>query len=191
LPTSTEIFQRYFAPQYPEGRLEERGYPAVAPLGLRLPQHLSSNDLSGLTPEYERFVRAQVEGLTEAAKGDFASFLSVSGEPTMEWIQAFDSFFTESALQSVIDDSEPGEYGAQAPVLIGEIGSLMGNYLVKSGKCHWVYEYPYWDSWLYFPEKGMQVNIYALAMTKFSSEGLHQRLDGMLAAIETFEMPTY
>lgn len=173
LPEPDELFDQIFRPHYPPGRLEGRMFKATFPDVVGVRKGVTAEEASGLPPKGIEYAANCIERMVEAAKGDWPQYLPVSGEIDLAWIRAFDEKHDEAYVAALLEQADAADFGNNALISCCEFGAVLGHVLKgMRPELIWVYDVPYWDSWLYSPEKGLMINVFSWAMKKFSAYGI-------------------
>ena len=91
---------------------------------------LSAEELARLSADGEAGVDKQIQSMVDAANEDWVEFLSVSHPITLDWIDAFDRYYTREEIAEVIDESDPSDYSNEYLVLCCEFGAVLGKCLI-------------------------------------------------------------
>lgn len=186
LPDCDELFLKYFDPWYDNDSRARRGFEATRPDMMQVPQliGLTSEQAGPLLDESRLDAARQIDAMLESARGDFSTFLAVSGDPSLSWVDAYDRHFDRKKIRELLDASDPADFSNDYLVTCCEFGALLGHVLNEfTPRLEWYYEYPYWESSLFDPESGMLVPPFHFAVKKMSEYGVD---DGLVAKINHF-----
>lgn len=143
---------------------------------------LSQAQASGLSDEGQQKVLQQIETMLDAARGDWESYLKVSGEIDLNWIDAFDKHYDDGRIAEVIERSNPEDFSNDYIVLCCELGSAIGHVMYRlRPSLVWYLDWPYWESALFDPKSGNLIPVFHWSIKKMSSYGWD---DGVTAKIE-------
>ncbi|MEO6910409.1 MAG: hypothetical protein ABI158_05745 [Edaphobacter sp.] len=178
LPTCNPLFREYFAGWYSKEETERRAdretRPDIETLGLTLEQ---VKEQSPVTADVGLGVAQRIAAMLDAARKDWKGLLKVTGEPSMEWLSAFDAHFDKQEILDLIIASSPEEFGNDYLVLCCEAGAVLGAVLQEAEpRLQWVYDSPYWESALYDEQTGTQLNVFHWVIRRMSDPGLDDGL---------------
>jgi hypothetical protein len=183
LPDCDQVFMTYFDRWYqPEDR-ERKGFPTTRPDAMVVESFrgISPQDASPLTELGQARVKKMVDGMIDAARLDWPTFLALSAPVDIEWIDAFDRFHNRRRVNALIKSSRPDDFSSDFLVRCCEFGAVLGHVLLATQpNLHWVYDWPYWESAVFDPETGQIVAVFHWAIKKFSSYGID---DGFMAKL--------
>lgn len=183
LPGCDELFMKYFAPWYDEDSRQRKGFEATRPDMVEVASLIgeASETVGPLPEEYRANASRQIEGMLEAARGDFPNLLSVSGEPDLSWVDAFDRYFDRGKIQKLLDVSDPTDFSNEYVVTCCEFGALLASVMkTTTPRLEWYYEHPYWESSLFDPKTGAIIPPFHFAIKKMSEYGVD---DGFAAKL--------
>ncbi len=128
-------------------------------------------------------MRDQIGVMVEASQGDWARYLSVKGKPDLAWIDAFDRHYDRSAIRKVIDSSDPSDFENDYLVLCCEFGAVIGHVMIETfAELEWVFDMPYWESFVYHPPSGTEIPVFHWAVKKMSEYGVDDGFAEKVAA---------
>ena len=183
LPDCDKVFMTYFDRWYtPEDRTR-KPFPATRPDVMTNPnlKDISPQDASPLTEEGQSEIKKMVESMIVASRSDWPSFISVSEPIDIAWIDAFDKCHDKSCVKALMKSSRPDDFSNDFFVRCCEFGAVLGHVLLTTRpNLHWVYDHPYWESYVFDPEVGQVIPVFHWAIKKFSSYGID---DGFKAKI--------
>jgi len=175
LPDCDQVFMTYFDRWYkPEDR-ERKGFPATRPDAMRADnlRGISPREASPLTEDGQTKTKGLVEGILDAARTDWPTFLAVSEPVDIEWIDTFDKFYDKRRVKALIRSSKPASLSNDLVVHCCEFGVVLGHMLLSTQpNLHWVYNWPYWESSVFDPQTGLLFAVFHWAIKKFSSYGI-------------------
>ena len=183
LPDCDKVFMTYFDKWYTPADRERKGFPATRPDVLSSDdlKGLSSRDASPLTDDGQFEIMKMVEGMIDAARGDWPTFLKVSEPVNIDWIDEFDKFHDKRCIKALMKSSKSDDFSNDFVVRCCEFGAVLGHVLMSfQPNLHWVYDYPYWESSVFDPETGNIIPVFHWAIKKFSSYGID---DGFKAKV--------
>jgi hypothetical protein len=184
LPDCDNLFLKFFSRWYKQDELARRGFTAT------LPDMLEDESLIGLSQtkasrvmkKFQPKVLSQIDGMLEAARGDWPTYLKVSGTVDLDWVDAFDRHYTRAKILQVIERSDPADFGNDYIVICCEFGAVLGQVLRSlQARLVWRLDWPYWDSCLLDAETGSAIAVFHWAIKKMSEYGVD---DGFAAKIQ-------
>lgn len=178
LPACDPLFREYFAPWYSKDELDRRmgeeTRPDLEQLGVSQTDALK---LSPVTEEVALGVARRIAAMIDAARKDLKALLKMTGEPSMEWLSAFDAHFGKQEILDLIIASSPEEFGNDYLVLCCEAGALLGAVLQElEPRLQWIYDSPYWESALYDGQTSLRLNVFHWVIRRMSDPGLNDGL---------------
>lgn len=183
LPHCDELFLQFFDPWYNDASRKRRGFKATLPDVL---QHdsfigLSQTEASCVNELAQQKILAQIKDMVTAAREDWSTYLPVTGEIDLGWIDAFDRHYDRDKIHQVIDNSDPSNYGNDYVVLCCEFGAALGHVLrAAQPRFVWRLDWPYWDSSLLDPKTGSALPVFHWAIKKMSEYGVD---DGFVSKV--------
>jgi hypothetical protein len=182
LPDCDEVFSTYFAPWYREADLIDRRHVATRPdVESWAKPNTPPERATLLNEDGRRRVLKQVAGMFEAARGDWSTYLQVSGEPSLAWIEAFDAYWTADRVRELLDRSDPADFSNDLLITVCELGAVLGHVLRDNrAEFEWLPDWPYWESGLLDVPSGYRINVFHWAIKRFSQYGLE---DGYAAKV--------
>jgi hypothetical protein len=178
LPHCDDLFLKYFDPWLDAGLRKRRILKATRPDMETTPQWkgLSASELARLPADSENEVRKQIQTMVDAATEDWPGFLLISPPVTLDWIDAFDKYYTRREIVKVINKSDPSDYSNDYVVLCCEFGAVLGQSLIGlNPRLFWLPEYPYWETPIFDPRSGSVINVFSWAVKKMSEYGVDDR----------------
>ena len=183
IPHCDELFKRFFASWYSEESLKQRSFPATFP-DLMTSEGLigaTQAEASCVTPEGQDEVAKRIALMVEATRNDWPNYLDVSGEVSLEWIDAFDKACDREKIAEIIANSDPTDFSNNYLVLCCEFGAALGHVLMAANPhLIWRMDWPYWDSGLLDPRSGTVMPVFHWAIKKMSKYGVE---DGFAAKV--------
>jgi hypothetical protein len=188
LPNPNVLYHTFFRPWYPEEHTFE--YPGISPdlEEIELPKGTHIRVINRLDPEGQQAIQELIDGMRTAAHDDFSQLLKVEGEPSRDWIDAFEERFTPQAVQELLQQSNPEEYQNAFLILCIETGCLIAEILQQEQPgIQWIHDHPYWDSYLFDLNSMTRMNVFHWAIKRLSSdaekETLGKKIDSVLKFI--------
>jgi len=185
LPDCDKVFLTYFDRWYKSEDRERKRFPATRPdvMGGEGLKGFSPEEASPLTADGQVEVKKMVDGMVEAARRVWPSFLCVSEPIDLGWIDAFDQFYVKHRVKDLMKSSKPGDFSNDFVVRCCEFGAMLGHVLLTiQPNLHWVYDWPYWESSVFDPETGQIIAVYHWSIKKFSSYGIDDGYKAKLLA---------
>jgi hypothetical protein len=92
LPDCDDLFLQFFDRWYSDDARRRRMFKTTFPDMLQDESYvgLSQAEASRITEEGQQTILAQIDELVEAARGDWPTYLAVSDDIDVDWIDAFD-----------------------------------------------------------------------------------------------------
>ena len=185
IPHCDELFFRFFDRWYTLDAKSSKPYKATRPdmekLGSLIRAKIS--DVQPLTIEGQQKTQKQLTAMFKAAREDWQGYLSLSGEPSLEWIEAFDRYYDCVKIAGVIERSDPGDLGNDYVVICCELGAFLGELFLRERKdLQWLYEVPYWEPAIMDCSAGWRINVFHWAIKKMSDYAVDDGLAGKLQA---------
>ena len=175
LPHCDDLFLKFFDPWLDDDLRKRRVLKATRPDMETIPQWngLSSKELARLTADSEAEVRKQIQSIVNAATKDWTEFILLSPPVTLDWVDAFDRYYTRDEITKVINRSNPSDYSNEYVVLCCEFGSVLGQCLIDlNPRLYWLPDYPYWETPIFDPKSGSVINVFSWAVKKMSEYGV-------------------
>ena len=124
---------------------------------------LTQTEASLIAEESQPEVLSRIDGMLEAAQGDWPTYLKVSGTVDLGWVDAFDRHYTHARSEKTIDQSDPADFANDYIVICCECGAVLGQVLRSlHPRLVWRLDWPYWDSCLLDPKAGCTIAVFAL-----------------------------
>jgi hypothetical protein len=173
LPHCDDLFLRYFDRWYDDDDRRRKGFRATRPDMLQTASliGLSQTD-SPLEAEWQQEVLHRIERMLEAARRDWPTYLQVSGDVDLRWIDAFDSYYDTDRIQKVIERSAPADFSNDYVVICCEFGAALGHVMRSlRPRLVWRLNWPYWESALLDVQTGNLMPVFHWAIKKMSAHG--------------------
>jgi hypothetical protein len=190
LPSADALFLTYFAPWYPPET--ERPYPATRPdlEELVLPEDTHIDVLNPLTSEGIHAAKEQIAGMRRAADADLAILLDAKEPLSLDWLRATDAWCTPEAVNTLLEQSDPGNFASNYVVLACELGVVIGEALIQEAPgLQWLHDWPYWDSAIFDLNSRTKINVFHWAFKKLSGDGMEDALMDKASASLDFVRP--
>lgn len=184
LPECDSLFLRFFDPWYSDVDRNRKQCTATRPDLLQSGDYVnvSAEQLQILPDEGQTEARAIIEQMLDACREDWPSYLGVSGDIDLDWIEAFDAYYDREKVSELIERSDPADFSNDYVILVCEFGAALGHVLrIMEPRLVWAYDWPYWDSSLVDPRSGTIIPTFHWAVKKFSDYGID---DGFAAKLE-------
>ena len=181
LPHCDDLFLRFFDPWYDDAGRQRRGFKATFPDVL---QHdsfvgLTQAEASCVTEDGQKDVLQKIDGMIDAALHDWPTYLPLTDDISLDWIDAFDRYYDRKRIHEVIDRSDPSDFSNDYVVLSCEFGAALSHVLrTAQPRLVWRLDWPYWDSSLLDPKTGTTLPVFHWAIKKMSEYGVE---DGFAA----------
>lgn len=183
LPHCDDVFMRHFDRWYsPEDR-QLKVFKATRPDATTEGSYigLSPREISALTDKGWSEVTEMVDGMIEAAQGDWPKYLPITKPIDIRWIDEADKYYDTGRVKALMKRSDPGDFSNEFLIVCCEFGAILGHVLVATlPNLHWAYGWPYWESSIFDPESGVVIPPFHWAIKKFSRDGID---DGFAAKI--------
>ena len=179
LPHCDDLFLKFFDPWLDDELRKRRVLEATRPDMQTIAEWegLSPEELARIPAAGEAEVRKQIQSIVDAATEDWAEFLSLSSPVTLDWVDAFDRYYTRDEIAKVIDRSDPSDYTNEYLILCCELGAVLGQCLIDlNQRLFWLPDYPYWETPVFDPKSGSLINVFSWAVKKMSEYGVDDGL---------------
>ncbi len=186
LPDCEDLFLQFFDPWYDEGDRERKRYAATRPDAEEIDAWVgrSAVDLGVLSEDGKQAAADMIEGMLEAAQGDWPGYLDVEGEVDSSWVEAFDSYYDRRRTRKLIDRSDPKGFSNDYLVIACEFGAVLGHVMrAQCPRLEWLLEWPYWESSLFDPRTGTRINVFHWSVKKLSEYGVDDGYVAKTAAV--------
>jgi len=187
LPDCNELYIRYFAILYSRDqwashpfKTVRRDIERVATSGIPVAT------LRTLSDEAQQVVSARVADFLQTAKHDWPELLGIAPNSSLEqMVSAFDKHYDRTAIQEVINRSQPTDIDNEYVRLCSQFGAVLGAALQeRRSTMKWLYAKPYVASALVDEPSGLRVNVFDWAEKKMSEYGVD---DGYAAKLNACE----
>ena len=182
IPDSDEIFSVFFDRWYDDDDRQRKGFTHTRPdmmAAYRL--GFTGSEISPFSDEAEKELLGRIERMLQSAKTDWPTYLEVSGEIDISWIEAFDRYYDTEKIAELINRSNPSDFSNDLLVTVCQFGAVLGQVMRQlETRLQWVAEWPYSESGLYDPKTGNIIPPFHWAIKKFSDYGVD---DGYAAKI--------
>jgi hypothetical protein len=183
IPDCDELYLKYFDRWCDDESRTRRGFTATRPDMLRDSSLTGlAESEAGIFDEKGRSqILAKIEAMAEAACEDWPEFLSVTGTPDLNWIDALDCYYDRDRIRDILAQSDPAVCGNDYVVLCCEFGAVLGLVMQQlQPRLIWYLEWPYWESALLDPRSGNLIPTFHWAIKKMSEYGVD---DGFTAKV--------
>lgn len=184
LPECDPLFLRFFDPWYSDADRSRKQCIATRPDLLQSGEYTNvpAEQLQILPEEGQAEAKAIIEEMLNACHEDWPSYLNVSGNIDLDWIEAFDAYYDREKVGELIERADPADFSNDYVILVCEFGAALGHVLrTMEPRLVWVYDWPYWESSLVDPGNGLIIPTFHWAVKKFSDYGID---DGFAAKLE-------
>ena len=170
LPDAQDLLDRFVSPHYSEEDLKRITVPTVwCDLVTKYKRNLDPFHISAFAAETQDSIRKQLDRMVEASRGDWGRNFKIRGEPSIDWLKAFHRHWTPRRILELIDESSSEEDGNDYMVVCIELGAVLGRVMTQScPDLKWVFDLPYWESWLYHGPTGTRVSVFSWAVKRMS-----------------------
>lgn len=178
------LFTKFLSPWYSEADRKRKRFDATRPDVLTVGDYarVPLAELAVLRDDAARDVQMRIDRMLDACRGDWPTYLRVSGDLDEHWIDAFDEYYDRKRVGEVIARSDPADFSNDYLILVCEFGAAIAHVLrTKQPQLGWVYDWPYWESSLVDTRSGAVIPPFHWAVKKFSEYGVD---DGFSAKIE-------
>jgi hypothetical protein len=174
LPSCDPLFLKFFDPWYEERDRKRKVFKGTRPDAQAYTRPgIRAKDASPLAQESQERVAKDISVMIDAVKEDFPTYLDVHGEPSIDWINAFDAYYDEQRIKSIIKKSDPKDFGNLYFVTCCEFGALLGHVFTQYRDClEWLTDWPYWESGILDTTTGVRIHVFHWAVKKMSSYGV-------------------
>jgi hypothetical protein len=174
IPDCDDVFSKFFDRWYDDDDRQRKGFAHTRPdMMAAYRTGLSGSDICPLSEASRQRVLDQIATMLKTAHSDWSTYLHVSGEIDMDWVEAADSFYDTERIAALIDRSDPEDFSNDLVVTVCQFGAVLGHVMRQSEpRLEWVAEWPYWESALYDPATGNIIPPFHWAIKKFSDYGV-------------------
>jgi hypothetical protein len=184
IPECDPLFLRFLDPWYSDDDRKRKNWAATRPDLLTIESYVdaSPEDLQILVVEGQKEAKARIDRMLDACRNDWPTYLALTGDIDLDWIDAFDSSYDRKKVGEIIKKADPADYSNDYLILVCEFGAALGHILQKmEPRLCWVYDWPYWESSLVDTKTGTIIPTFHWAVKKFSDYGID---DGFAAKLE-------
>jgi hypothetical protein len=183
LPDAETLYAHFFAPWIPPDDPRERLLrPDLEQIELDPGVHI--RNLTTLTEEGRARVERQIQGMIAAARADLPGLLGVSGEPTIEWLNALETWASPERLRAVLRSSNPENPDNSWLLLCCESGALIGELLQQAWpSLRWLGDFPYFESCLFDLNAKVRIPVFHWAAKTLSGDERHPLAQKIQAAV--------
>ena len=170
---------KFFDRWYDDDDRKRKGFKATCPdvYSGKYKKETPASKLTPLLGDTLKGVAAQVDRMVEAAREDWASSFNSPNPISLEGLQDFDRHYDADRIRMVIDRSKPEDYGNDYVVVCIELGAVLGKVLKElRPELEWVWDWPYWESYLWNAETSDQFKVFHWAIKKMSGYGVDDGL---------------
>lgn len=173
LPGDETIFETFFAPWYDGDDLGYRPLPGTRPDAEPwVTPGTSVVDASPLEEDEQAEVLRALAQTSAEVGDDWPTYLDVAAPVSLDWIDAFDAYWSEARIADLLDRSDPTDRANDVLVIICELGVTLGDAMrCEAPGLDWVPATPYWESFLLDVQSGWRVNVFDWAMKRFTAAG--------------------
>lgn len=174
---------KYFDRWYDEGDRKRKIHKATCPdVASGMAQvGTPASQLTPLRGETLKKVASQIERMVESAKADWPEDFGAKDPISLKGIDAFDRRNDAKRIQEVIDRSDPKDFSNEYLVVCCQLGAVLGAVLRQiRPDFEWVWEWPYWESYLYDSKTTDQFKVFHWAIKKMSEYGVDDGLKGKI-----------
>lgn len=181
LPSAETLYNLFLArwtgeedPRVPElrGDLEE----------IELEPGTHPRELCRLPSDVRPQVRAHLKQVEEAAVADLGGLFDLSGEPSLDWLDAIDRQITPERLQGWLRGSDPARQDNSYLLLCCELGTLLARILrTRHPALQWIEDIPYFESVLFDLNRKTMIPVFHWAVKTLSGDERHPLREKVLA----------
>ena len=177
LPPAYNLFDTYFAPWYPQQKYAKARLQADVEL-VEFPEGVHIDSLNNLNDDGRNLASRQLNSILQAGKMDITGQLKKRGAAMdLDFVKAIDAHYQPKVIESVLAQSDNTKYANPYLVLCCELGAIVGEALkTLRPELQWVYDLPYWDSFLFDLNSKVKLNVFFWAVRRLSGEWDKQTL---------------
>ncbi len=174
LPSCDPLFMKFFDHWYKEPDRQRKVFKGTRPDAQAFTNPgIHAQDASPLRAEGQQAANKQIATMIDAVKADFPTYLEVTGDPSIDWIHAFDSYYNEKRIKALIKESDPKDFSNLYFVSCCEFGALIGHVFTQyRDGLEWLPDWPYWESGILDTNAGVRIHVFHWAIKKLSSYGV-------------------
>jgi len=190
LPDAETLFHHFFAGWFPP---EDPDTPMLRSdleqVELAKGQH--PRILSSLNEEGRELIDHQLERTRQAGVADLPNLLGVSGTPTVDWLDALETYATPERVQDLIRASNPEKPDNRYLILCCETGAVIADILKSSWTpLQWIGDFPYFESCLFDLNTRLRIPVFHWAVKTLSGDERKPLRDKVAATLEFLEQGT-
>jgi hypothetical protein len=181
-----QLFHTFFAPWYPQQKYGKARLQSDVEL-VEFPEGVHIDSLNNLNEDGRNLASRQLNSILQAARMDVAGQIKRRGTALdLDFVKGIDAHFQPKVIEAVLAQSDNTKFANPYLVLCCEIGAVVGEALrVARPELQWVYDLPYWDSFLFDLNSKTKINVFFWAVRRLSAEGDKQTLaDKMQASLD-------
>jgi len=185
IPAAATLYERYFSPWIPEERAST--HPGLLPdmEQIELPAGGHIRDIHPLMPDSRPPMKEKVDAMGQACEADWQNLLKLTPAVSLAGIAAYDAWCTPAQLEGILKNSAPNNFSNPYLILCCECGAAVGEVLQRENpQLQWIYDWPYWDSFLFDLNTMTKFHVFHWAVKRMSSDGeefaLKDIVDGAL-----------
>lgn len=195
LPSCDDLFMKFFDRWYEDDDRKRKIFKATCPDVARgiAPGGTPAARLTPLIGETLAKVSSQVDRMVESAKGDWPRDYGAIDPISLKGVNTFDQRNDAKRIREVIDRSDPEDFSNEYLVVCCQLGAVLGAVLRKlRPDFEWVWEWPYWESYLYDSETTDQFKVFHWAIKKMSGYGVDDGLEAKIqfAVVQPWKNPS-
>jgi hypothetical protein len=177
LPPADNLFHTFFAPWYPQQK-DGRVRLQADLEQVEFPEGVHLDSLNNLNDEGRNLASRQLNSILQAGRSDIGAQIKLRGaQLNADYIKSIDAHFQPKVVESIIGQSDNTKYANPYLVVCCEIGAMVGEALrAQRPELQWVYDLPYWDSFLFDLNSKVKLNVFFWAVRRLSGEGDKQTL---------------
>ena len=187
LPHCDELFMKFFDRWYDDDDRRRKGFKATCPdtFSGHFKKGAPASKLTPLSEETVAKVEAQVNRMVECAREDWANDFDSRDPVSIQGLEDFDRHYDASFVLKVIQRSDPEDFSNEYVVTCCTLGGVLGKVLKDlRPDFEWVWEWPYWESFLFDKATTDQFKVFHWAIKKMSGYGVD---DGLVAKVRFAE----
>jgi hypothetical protein len=187
LTPADNLFHTYFAPWYPQQKYGKIRLQADLEQ-VEFPEGVHIDSLQNLNEDGRNMAQRQIQSIFQAGKTDISGHLKKRGAPLdLDFVKAIDGHYQSKIIESVLGQSDSTKFANPYLVLCCEIGAIVAEVLrAQRPELQWVYDLPYWDSFLFDLNSKVKLNVFFWAVRRLSAEADRQTLAEKIQAALDF-----
>ena len=183
LGDADEMYHRFLDRWCHEDDRRKKTFPASRPDMLTIDDFEGETvaDFCELKPGFAEKTMDMIATMLLAAEADWPNYLHVTLPISQDWLKAFDDYYTDEALQAVLDRSDPSEFDNDYLIILCELGVVIGQLFMEARlSLRWLPDWPYWESSIYCNQTGTIIPVFHWALKRMSTYGKDDELLGKL-----------